>query len=250
LGLGLAAQAVDAVQEEIFQMAGKRNRRKTKMTNSPANLAMTHAVVTQQSIKVTLTAPVKWSPQLLHAFVFHSIGGDAKELEPLPVNAISPTSGTTSELTFTFKEPLTEQHVVRVSFPSSKADSIEELANYHLPSPQQHLFRMVSGEAFAAPGAQSTSAAATGGGGGNGSIKKDLGITAESFEDAITYPFLTEEVGLPPAPITGAGGAGYGGGGSSSKFRRTQMPRLMGWPSLPSESPVRTEAWVRTPPRW
>ncbi|HVO56790.1 MAG TPA: hypothetical protein VMT51_03750 [Dongiaceae bacterium] len=49
--------------------------------------------------------------------------------------------------------------------------------------------------------------------GDNGqAIMHDLGVTASSFEDAVTFPFLTEEVGMPPGPL-GGGGGGYGGGG-------------------------------------
>lgn len=73
-------------------------------------------------------------------------------------------------------------------------------------------------------------------GGPKDSVPRNVGIAAESFEDAITYPFLTEEVGLPPAPISGGGGGSYagGGGGAGSKSSLGQsasqaITDVLGW---------------------
>ena len=48
--------------------------------------------------------------------------------------------------------------------------------------------------------------------------------------------------------ISGTAG-GAGGGGSWRMFSRSQIPRLSGWESLPSEFMARMPGWVRRPPR-
>jgi hypothetical protein len=212
-------------------MAGKQNRRKKKMSNTPA-LAIKELVVTADSVTAIMTEPVNVTPQLIRAFEFNVIRRDSGP-SPVAASSLSPSSGAAATLKFGFQDQFQQQDVIRVTFPALNADNKKALHGHSLPPESQYVFGIVSAESIAMIAAPA--AAGGTGGTGNGS-SKDVGIVAESFEDAITYPFLTEEVGLPPAPISGGGGGSYagGGGGSGSKSSLGQsasqaITDVLGW---------------------
>src|SRR5271168_1981112 len=56
--------------------------------------------------------------------------------------------------------------------------------------------------------------------------------STEAAEDAVAYPLLTEEVGLPPAPIAGGGGGGYPSTSSKSSLGQNASQAItdvLGW---------------------
>jgi hypothetical protein len=62
-------------------------------------------------------------------------------------------------------------------------------------------------------------------------IEKKIAASTEAAEDAVSYPILTEEVGLPPAPIAGGGG-GYPSTSSKSSLGQSASQAItdvLGW---------------------
>jgi hypothetical protein len=63
-------------------------------------------------------------------------------------------------------------------------------------------------------------------------IEKKIAASTEAAEDAVSYPILTEEVGLPPAPIAGGGGGGYPSTSSKSSLGQSASQAItdvLGW---------------------
>jgi hypothetical protein len=70
---------------------------------------------------------------------------------------------------------------------------------------------------------------------------RNKAAATEAVEEAVSYPVLTEEIGMPPAPLTGGGGTGGypGSGGGKSNLGQTASQAIsdvLGWRANPSDA--------------
>ena len=189
-------------------------------------ISVSKIILAADSVSVVFDKDLSSLPKSGKLFDFKILKANASTQSSLALGQAAWSSNSKSTLVFELSSgAIQDGDVVLLTFPPASLDpqaisSFKESFNHDPYPPQEFMARFSASKAQGKPqhdvppGPGSTS--------GNGStVPRDIGITADSFEDAITYPFLTEEVGMPPGPLGGGGAGGYGGGRGGSSGRNS-----------------------------
>jgi hypothetical protein len=193
----------------------------------PQELRITKVEVTTSALTLIFNAELtKFFEELqVSDFDFQVLHAGSDTQVSLNVTVLGPTTPPMpTSISVTLGEHLAKGDTVAVLFiPHGKAEAAINKVPLKLPrNPRPVVAQMKNG-----------GNGDTGNRNGTQQVVRDLGITAESFEDAVSFPFLTEEVGVPPAPLGGGGGA-YGSGGGLARNSLGQnasqaISDVLGW---------------------